>query len=137
MVEQVTCSMIETNRQTLQPPPVIRLNRYLPSLSTQELLAGFGPDEGDNNHRVSDHDDSENYEADVIEDKARVEFGFVSEVVQQHGVPAKEQTLVEDTGSTAPSTPEHSANDIIIQSWRKLDMLGSGSFGTVYEGMSE
>eukprot|EP00250_Pteridium_aquilinum_P028063 c36529_g1_i1 orf=340-2442(-) len=161
-VSRVVEQMAVTNRQISLPPPPVHSKSYIPLLTTQELLASFAPDEDihddnnqlsdedmpdeqidDDNNQSSDQDDSSQSDsnvrqANVLKEKlGEEEFGFVSEVVQQHGATAKEQTLVEDSRTLNPSTSEHSVNDISSQAWRKLDLLGSGSFGTVYEGMSE
>ncbi|MCO5604314.1 hypothetical protein L7F22_058479 [Adiantum nelumboides] len=143
-VDQVTSAIMQSNLPTLRPPPILRTKPNLSFLSTPELLAGFGPNEdlAGNNRQVSVDDDtsassSEGSEADDLEDHTKEEFGFVSKVVLQHSDSTKEQIHAEDVGGLTPQTPEQSASEIRIQSWRKLDLLGSGSFGTVYEGLSE
>ncbi|KAI5071076.1 hypothetical protein GOP47_0013327 [Adiantum capillus-veneris] len=142
-VDQLARVTLQSNQPTLLPPPVLRAKAYLPLLSTQELLAGFGPNENTdgNNQQASDGNDtspsnSEGSEADDVED-TKEQFGFVTKVVLQHSDSAKEQIHAEDVGGSVPQTPERRASDVSIQSWRKLDLLGSGSFGTVYEGLSE
>ena len=61
------------------------------------------------------------------------ELVFASQVVQKNVISADSNipSLVIDPVSQI-SLPR-----VNITSWRKLDMLGSGSFGTVYEGLSE
>ena len=61
------------------------------------------------------------------------EFVFASQVVLQNGISADRDipSLVIDP------VPQISLSRVNITSWRKLDMLGSGSFGTVYEGLSK
>ncbi|KAH7439182.1 hypothetical protein KP509_04G048600 [Ceratopteris richardii] len=56
---------------------------------------------------------------------------FVTEVLQQHSDTGKQQ-IIDTTFQPLERTVSISFNN-----WRKLEFLGSGSFGTVYEGLSE
>lgn len=154
-------------QEPLHPPPSMREKKPLSMMSTLELLESFGPDKhtdyGFNSCDI--YSDDESIEGDSEDDEGKIlleesqervseievikhEDVFVSnqpkprvsetEVIKHQDVFVKNQpTPTLKVLSRKESAMLVSRSDIIIHSWRKLDVLGRGSFGTVYEGLSE
>jgi hypothetical protein len=82
--------------------------------------------------RVQD-DDPLNGSSNTSVLKPEEELLFASQVVQRNGVYADDNIPAFMINPAPQNTPPR----VNITSWRKLEQLGSGSFGTVFEGLSE
>ncbi|KAH7300429.1 hypothetical protein KP509_24G062200 [Ceratopteris richardii] len=120
------------------PPPARLSKAYLSRLSTHELLESFGPTEfahdivrqvsDDGSSSSSDSECSESEVSEVIKE----EVENAKETVHEHACSEKE---VQKKTDILPV--EHNIQNISFRSWTKLELLGKGSFGTVYEACSE
>ena len=110
-------------QQNPLPVPPIRTKSPLHSLSTHDLLASFAPETG---HLGNDQ---------KLISESRGNSNASDSLVREckNGVSTDENIL----SSTMDQEPWNQIPQINTNSWRKLEILGSGSFGTVYEAMSE
>ncbi|CAN1269045.1 Mitogen-activated protein kinase kinase kinase 1 [Linum perenne] len=137
----------------LKPPP----SRSLPSIpdarSTWDLMRDFGPESGSPSlveiDRDLSSDDEERYEEEVGMDGSREPLGVADENLSS--IREAESGVLSDSGSFAISNDDDSSSITtepmsnispngpftrIITEWEKGDLLGRGSFGSVYEGIS-
>jgi hypothetical protein len=108
---------VPSNQDLIEEPIAIHINEQ--PITTSE-------------DRVQD-DDSLNGSSNSSVLKREEEFMFVSQAVQRNGVHADDNVPALMINPAPQNTPPR----VNIGSWRKLEQLGSGSFGTVYEGLSE
>ncbi|XP_020260264.1 mitogen-activated protein kinase kinase kinase 1-like isoform X2 [Asparagus officinalis] len=111
----------------LAPPPSILLPEFEKIGSTWDLVMAFAPDDGMEEGR------RRCFESEEEDERLRLR-GEISEDVTS-------TSYDDDSSSTTTEglfviSPNGRFNRI-IRAWQKGQLLGSGSFGTVYEGISE
>ncbi|PKU87477.1 mitogen-activated protein kinase kinase kinase 1-like [Dendrobium catenatum] len=136
-------------RSVLAPPPFMKQSVPERTTSTCDILRSFAPtDESDDGNKRSSFDLDEKADEDG---KERVGGGEAREIVEDLCVILGE-TSEDCTGSFSTSNDDDSSSTTtesmfiispierlkkIIGSWMRGQLLGSGSFGTVYEGISD
>lgn len=117
-----------TRPPLLKPPPSMTLQVRDDTLSTWELLRDFAPP-GERDDVVPSSDEEEDEEpVDVKGDEAEEEESLFTD-------------SKEDDGSSSTTDPTSISPNVryrrTITVWEKGELLGRGSFGSVYEGISE
>ncbi|KAI6690864.1 hypothetical protein NL676_027692 [Syzygium grande] len=151
------CGIKGVRPPMLKPPPSIRLPVIDDGCSTWDLLRNFAPvgEEGASSAaRERVHPSSDEEDEDAGERKQAVDEAIRVEVEeeQEKGVRLGETAVLssscsfstsndEDSSSTATTTPiiisPSERYRRIIESWDKGQLLGRGSFGSVYEGIAD
>ncbi|KAF5204860.1 kinase [Thalictrum thalictroides] len=143
----------------LAPPPLVALPSLGSSGSTWDILKSFAPEYHDSRGsssslkgRVSTSSSDESKEASSDEDEAEGMVGVIIEREEVDGVRIGETTILSESCSFSTSNDDDSSSTTTdpmyiispnvrfrrnIKSWTKGTLLGSGSFGTVYEGFSD
>ncbi|XP_051144660.1 mitogen-activated protein kinase kinase kinase 1-like [Andrographis paniculata] len=129
--------------QKLAPPPVKMRSIVDDTSSTWDIFKGFGPQEGQDSKSPRDVI-SHSHLIDKVEENVDVERRYNSGEQEE-----REDSVKRDKG-VGLEIPTDSLNDengyyvspngslrCGIKSWQKGDFLGSGSFGTVYEGFTD
>ncbi|KAH9315550.1 hypothetical protein KI387_024177, partial [Taxus chinensis] len=130
----------------LAPPPSMasRVTANINSVSTWDILKSFAPEEGQ--HEIESDNDTDDDAA--AEAEAEAPESGVSAAEEEKGTDIIELQRSSLTLSSS-SGDESSSNSTVyvvsaearfkvrFQSWIKGHVLGSGSFGTVYEGISD
>lgn len=135
---RVLSQMKGTRPPMLKPPPSMTLPVVDNVSSTWDICRGFAP-HGERDQQssvIASHSDEEDSK-DVQE--------IVDRSVAKAGETVEEQDLFttsndDDTSSSTTEPMNVSPNGRIkrtITHWQKGDLLGSGSFGSVYEGIAE
>ncbi|KAF8030395.1 hypothetical protein BT93_E2741 [Corymbia citriodora subsp. variegata] len=152
-----SCGIKGVRPPMLKPPPSIRLPIIDDGCSTWDLLRRFAPvvEEGASGdahggvHPLSDEEDEDaEKRKQLVNEATRVEV----EEEQEKGVRIGETAVLssscsfstsndEDSSSTATTTPiiisPSERYRRIIENWDKGQLLGRGSFGSVYEGIAD
>ncbi|RLN42320.1 mitogen-activated protein kinase kinase kinase 1-like [Panicum miliaceum] len=128
----------------LKPPPSMALPAVCGAGSTWDILRSFAPDEKEHapasrSGRSFAHQDAEDEDAAVVLTLEDLRLGESSEGFT--GTSSLSTTNDDETSSTTTETMFYiSPNGRFrkkIRSWNRGVLLGSGSFGTVYEGISD
>ncbi|XP_039115493.1 mitogen-activated protein kinase kinase kinase 1-like [Dioscorea cayenensis subsp. rotundata] len=118
------------SRQTLPPPSMV-----LPVLekmgSTWDLLRSFGPDDDEEERKYVDLVDK------VVEDEWALEFRMGETFGDMMGSCSYSTSNDDDSSSTIFVISPNGRFKRSINSWMRGRLLGSGSFGTVYEGIND
>ncbi|KAJ0976036.1 hypothetical protein J5N97_018001 [Dioscorea zingiberensis] len=126
------------SNQTLPPPPSMLLPALEKMGSTWELLRSFAPDDDDEDYNGGGVSGEEG-EGD-FEDVSAMEVRIGETVGDMMGSCSYSTSNDDDSSSTTTETFVISPNGKFrrsIRSWMRGGLLGSGSFGTVYEAISE
>ncbi|CAJ1971824.1 unnamed protein product [Sphenostylis stenocarpa] len=144
----------------LKPPPGVRVSVVDETCSTWDLLQDFAPkgEEGKETYvesSLSSDDEHEDREEKEEEDEEEGEVGGVRVEREKEENAARIAEIVDEfsgfstsneddssSTTTGPSSSNISPNGrikrvITAGNWQKGDLLGRGTFGTVYEGISE
>ncbi|KAL1544404.1 mitogen-activated protein kinase kinase kinase [Salvia divinorum] len=137
---------------TLAPPPAVMRSVVDHTSSTWDIFRGFGPQDnqksqspGDTSshpiHRVEESEEvgrrGINVRQEMSEDAVEEDKGISLESCSDSSTDERGDSsigLVGDNSHTISPSGSFSSN---ITSWQKGDFLGSGSFGTVYEGFTD
>lgn len=131
----------------LAPPPVLSRSLVDQTSSTWDILRGFGPEESESpGHAISSpiqrveesgevERRSNNLRQEVREDVGGNERRFLESRSDSpnHEAGGSSMGFISENDHTISPSGSFSS----ITSWQKGDFLGSGSFGTVYEGFTE
>ncbi|TQD91313.1 hypothetical protein C1H46_023064 [Malus baccata] len=138
----------------LKPPPSMRVPVIDDGCSTWDLLRDFAPEGAENpvgkridsSSAASSSDEKEEEEEEEEEEGEVGEEGAV-EIEIRDTVPVSEGCSFttsndDDSSSTTTVSPNERISPngrlkLIITRWEKGDLLGSGSFGSVYEAISD
>lgn len=132
----------------LQPPPSKRILEFDNGLSTWDILRGFAPssDDGVSKARPYDSSSSDEEGEEIGELEAvKMEEMEGDERFRDTGLVSRScsfTTSNEDDSSTTTTEPRSNyvspveGSRRVITHWQKGDLLGRGSFGSVYEGFS-
>lgn len=133
----------------LAPPPVLSRSIVDQTSSTWDIFRGFGPEESESLgfansspiHRVEESEEvgrrNINLRQEVREDVGEKERGVgleSSSDSSNHETGGSPMGFVSENNHAVSPSGSFRSN---ITSWQKGDFLGSGSFGTVYEGFTE
>nr|CAE00640.1 putative mitogen-activated protein kinase 1 [Medicago sativa] len=133
----------------LKPPPGVRVSVVDDTCSTWDILRDFAP-EGEGKEREEQEEEEE--KVDEVEEKEevgelelKVEEEENGDIIGEFSRSCSFTTSQEDdSSSTTTDTRSNSISPnvrlkpvITPGSWQKGELLGRGSFGTVYEGISE
>ncbi|PNY13103.1 mitogen-activated protein kinase kinase kinase 1-like protein [Trifolium pratense] len=134
----------------LKPPPGVRVSVVDSTCSTWDLLRDFAPEgEGKGKEREveekKDEEEEEEEEEEVGGVRLKIEEEVTAEIIGEFSRSCSFTTSHEDDSSsftTDTRSNSISPNVRLIYvitpgSWQKGDLLGRGSFGSVYEGISE
>lgn len=127
----------------LAPPPVMRPLAKEPSIgSVWELISSFAPREGEEEEKRKKFEDSDDErEINVVSEIEELELRLGETSEGFTGTSSLSTTNDDDaSSSTTETTFTISPNGKLkrsIKSWVRGQQLGSGSFGTVYEAISE
>ena len=132
----------------LPPPPVAGRSVAVDYTSTWELLKSFAPLEDEvvapNTTRLGGYDETTSSSSSEEEDKKRNEVPLESTSNRNENETENENEIENDIGIVRATNviPVYSFSPRAklrrsISSWQKGELLGSGSFGTVYEGYTE
>lgn len=132
----------------LKPPPGVRVSVVDDTCSTWDILRDFAP-EGEGKER---EEEEEEEKVDEVEEKGeadevglKIEEEENGDIIGEFSRSCSFTTSQEDdSSSTTTDTRSNSISPnvrlkpvITPGSWQKGELLGRGSFGTVYEGISE
>lgn len=133
----------------LKPPPGVRVSVVDDTCSTWDILRDFAP-EGEGKEREEEEEEEE--KVDEVEEKGEVDEVGLKVEEEENGDIIGEfsrscsftTSQEDDSSSTTTDTRSNSISPnvrlkpvITPGSWQKGELLGRGSFGTVYEGISE
>jgi len=133
----------------LKPPPGVRVSVMDDTCSTWDILRDFAP-EGEGKEREEEEEEEE--KVDEVEEKGEVGEAELKVEEEENGDIIGEfsrscsftTSQEDDSSSTTTDTRSNSISPnvrlkpvITPGSWQKGELLGRGSFGTVYEGISE
>lgn len=125
-------------RSVLPPPPSMALPVHDRASSTWDIVKSFAPADEDEvgNERKSLESDEEDDESDGI---GGAEETAVMEGETSDGAVSFSTSIDDDSSSTTTEfvISPNGRFKKKISSWMRGDLLGSGSFGTVYEGISD
>ncbi|XP_030529542.1 mitogen-activated protein kinase kinase kinase 1-like [Rhodamnia argentea] len=150
------CGIKGVRPPMLKPPPSIRVPIIDDACSTWDLLRDFAPvgEEGASSVAIRWRDTADEEHEDAGEQKQVVNEAIRVEVEeeQEKGVRLGETAVLstscsfstsndEDSSSTTTTTPviisPSERYRRIIENWDKGQLLGRGSFGSVYEGIAD
>ncbi|KAL1533685.1 mitogen-activated protein kinase kinase kinase [Salvia divinorum] len=124
----------------LAPPPFMSLPVIDPECSTWDIFRNFGPDNG-GLQVLDEQGGSDRIEDEDEEDERRRRMAREENFVLS--APCSFTTSSNDDDSSSTTTdPVSSVSPNgrfrrVISTWQKGDLLGSGSFGSVYEGIAD
>lgn len=136
----------------LKPPPSMRLPVIDNTSSTWDLLRDFAPEEKESRQMVryassdeeEEHREEEHQEKEVHREVVKEEEETVIRLAENAVLSESCSFTTSNDDDSSSSTTEPSSNISpnarlrpIITYWEKGDLLGRGSFGSVYEGITE
>jgi len=130
----------------LKPPPGVRVSVVDDTCSTWDILRDFAPEgEGKEREEKEEKVDEVEEKGEVGEVELKVEEEENGDIIGEFSRSCSFTTSQEDdSSSTTTDTRSNSISPnvrlkpfITPGSWQKGELLGRGSFGTVYEGISE
>ncbi|KAJ3697749.1 hypothetical protein LUZ61_001454 [Rhynchospora tenuis] len=124
----------------LAPPPVMRtLTEEVTIGSVWDLISSFAPKEGEVEEKKKFDDSDEEREINLITEMVEQELRL-GETSEGFTGTSSVSTVNDDDASSSTTETWVSPNGRIkrrIKSWNKGQQLGSGSFGTVFEAISD
>ncbi|CAA7057736.1 unnamed protein product [Microthlaspi erraticum] len=123
----------------LKPPPSMKRLSMDHQGSSWDFLEHFAPQESETVKRPSSSSSDEEEDAVVEEETEETEARFLQSSADTADEACSFTTNEGgDSSSTVSNTsPIYPSASSIINSWQKGQLLGRGSFGSVYEGISE
>jgi mitogen-activated protein kinase kinase kinase 1 len=127
----------------LKPPPGVRVSVVDNTCSTWDLLRDFAPEgEGKEREDVEEKKDEEEEEVGGV--RLKIEEEETAEIIGEFSRSCSFTTSHEDDSSSFTTdtrsnsiSPNVRLKPVITPGWQKVELLGRGSFGSVYEGISE
>ncbi|WJX57674.1 mitogen-activated protein kinase kinase kinase [Trifolium repens] len=128
----------------LKPPPGVRVSVVDNTCSTWDLLRDFAP-EGEGKEREDVEEKKDEVEEEVGGVRLKIEEEETAEIIGEFSRSCSFTTSHEDDSSSFTTdtrsnsiSPNVRFKPVITPgSWQKGELLGRGSFGSVYEGISE
>ncbi|KAK2429626.1 mitogen-activated protein kinase kinase kinase [Trifolium repens] len=130
----------------LKPPPGVRVSVVDNTCSTWDLLRDFAPEgEGKGKERDEEEKKDEEEEEEVGGVRLKIEEEETAEIIGEFSRSCSFTTSHEDDSSSFTTdtrsnsiSPNVRFKPVITPgSWQKGELLGRGSFGSVYEGFTE
>ncbi|XP_057803525.1 mitogen-activated protein kinase kinase kinase 1-like [Salvia miltiorrhiza] len=135
---------------TLAPPPVVMRSVVDHTSSTWDIFRGFGPQDNQETESPGDVISHPTHRVEESEEVGRRDINIKQEVSEDAGEKERgiglescsDSSNDERGGSSIGLIGENSytmspSGSFRFTSWQKGDFLGSGSFGTVYEGFTD